>query len=218
MKGRNDGPLLARLVYFRHVNIPALLAGIITIYLVLQSREFIVLVSQVLDGDYISFGYGDIEIYLFGRRYTPPIIDYLIISSKLSYLVAGSSLIVGYLIRDEQLSRGLIGFKLPSMTGLILVVAIFILSYLGGVFNPFTSEISVSLSLNIGGQIYMVPISYSVRLTLNSYLTIAANVLAIVGRLAVKSWEEPMEDLRICIHQYTFPSSPTIPLNEIPWI
>lgn len=189
MKTRTDVPLSTRLVYFRHINLPALLAGIITVYLVLQSREFITLVSQILEGDYISFGFGNIEITLFGRRYKPPILEYLIISSKLSYLVAGSSLIAGSLIKDEQLSRGLIGFKLPSMTGLLLAVVVLIVSYLGGVFNPISNEISVSLTLNIGGQVYTIPIPYSIRFTFNSYLTITANILAIVGRLAVKKLE-----------------------------
>ncbi len=196
MSGEEKEPILSKLAYYRHVNVLALVAGLITLYLVLQSGEIIVLVSNIVEGDTISIGLGNIDITVFGRSLSLPILDYLVISSKLSYLIASLSLVSGALIKDEELSKGLIGFKLPSMTGLILAVIALIIMYLGGSFNPVGNEISMELTLNIGGRIYSIPISYSIQPTFNTYLTLIANVAAILGRLAVKSRAGYMEKLR----------------------
>ncbi len=196
MSGEEKEPILSKLAYYRHVNVLALVAGLITLYLVLQSGEIIVLVSNIVEGDTISIGLGNIDITVFGRSLSLPILDYLVISSKLSYLIASLSLVSGALIKDEELSKGLIGFKLPSMTGLILAVIALVIMYLGGSFNPVGNEISMELTLNIGGRIYSIPISYSIQPTFNTYLTLIANVAAILGRLAVKSRAGYMEKLR----------------------
>lgn len=196
MSSASNNSILTRLAYFRHINVFALVAGLVTLYLVLQSGEIILLVSNIVEGDYVSIGLGDIDITVFGRSLELPILDYLVISSKLSYLVASLSLISGSLVRDEELSKGLIGFKLPSMTGLILAVIALIVMYLGGSINPINNEVSMVLTLNIAGQVYSIPISYSFKPTINTYLTLFSNVMAILGRLAVKSRAGYIEKIR----------------------
>ncbi len=196
MSGAVKEPLLTRLAYYRHINLFALLAGLITLYLVLRSGELVILVSNIVEGDTITIGLGEMEINVLGRSLSIPILDYLVISSKLSYLVASLSLITGSLVKDEELSKGLIGFKLPSMTGLILTLVALILMYLGGSFNPLSNEVSMALTINIGGRIYSIPISYSIKPTLNTYLALTANLMAILGRLAVRGKTNYIRRLR----------------------
>jgi len=203
MNSASNTSILARIAYIGHVNIFAFIAGVVTLYLVIQSEEIILLVSNIVEGDYVSIGLGNVDISLFGRSIEVPILDYLVISSKLSYLVASISLIAGSLVKDEELSKGLIGFKLPSMTGLILAVIALIVMYLGGIINPINNEVSVVFTFNIAGQVYSIPISYSLRPTINTYLALFSNLMAILGRLAVKNRANYIEKIReISISMY----------------
>lgn len=170
---------LSRLLYLGHVNIPALLSGLITLYLVLFGGPLVRLVSGAGE---VSFGFDTVSITLFGISGEIPILRYLYISSKLSYGVAGLSLIAGSLVRDRELSRGLIGFKLPSLTGLVLtMVYSLILFALGGSVGPGLS-LGVAISITVLGSPETLATTLRPVFSPTLGLTLLANLLAIIGR------------------------------------
>ena len=190
-----DTSLITRMSYVRGVNIFALLSGLITVYLVFQGGYLIKFLSKTFEGDLIGIGFQGYEVIILGNDVDIPFLEYLMISSKLSYLIAGLSLIIGSLVKDRKLSRAFIGFKLPSITGLILALTYFTLSYLGGAPTD-PSSIDIQLKLLAEGKIIQLTLKYISNVSPTFYLTILANVFAIVGRMAVKEVNNIQERLR----------------------
>ncbi len=174
-----------KIVYLQHVNIAALLAGIITIYLVFFGGPLIRFTSSAGD---VSFGFDEVKIVFFGVEGSLDFLNYLYISAKLSYLIAGISLVAGALSRDPETSTSLIGFKLPSVTGLILTLAFTVISTVVGV---LTSEgLTTTLDIIVFGQVESVTATLKPTFSPTVYLTLTANILAITGRKAAAKLRE----------------------------
>ncbi len=174
-----DRTLLEKVFYLGHVNVPALLSGLITLYLVFFGGPLVRLASEAGE---VSFGFDKVSILLFGTSGDMPILNYLYLSSKLSYAVAGLSLVAGSLVRDRRLSRELIGFKLPSLTGMVLtIVYSLLLIGLGVSIGPGLS-VGVAVSISVLGSPETLSTTLRPVVSPTLSLTLLANIFAILGR------------------------------------
>ena len=187
--------LIVRLGYINNRNIYAFLAGIITIYLVFRGGALIYLFSKFSPSIQIYFGFDSINVTYLDIGEEIPFLTYLYISAKISYLIAGFSLLIGGLVRDPKISKMFVGFKLPSLTGLVLTLLYLFINISLGSISILAGESSVSIPIIAGDSYYYLKAKILSLITPSFIMTVTANILAILGRYASSSMSNYMERL-----------------------
>ena len=202
---------LVRIGYLSNRNIYALIAGLITIFLVLRGGALIYVASKHFPVLRLYFGFDDSSFTYLGVNEDIPFLEYLYISAKLSYFIAGLSLLIGGIVKDPKLSRMLIGFKLPSLTGLILTITYLFVNGVTGVVSTPGGEVSISLPLIVGDTLSNIRATLVNVITPTLILTLVANILAILGRYSASKMYEYFEQYRKLdgITSVIFPFIPT---------
>jgi hypothetical protein len=104
------------------LNIPALLAGIIILYIIYKGEPWWILTAvgkiptfKAEVAPYI------INIVILNKPVDAPIITYIVLSGYLTYLLVGIATIIGSLIPSREISKSLIGYRSLTIPVLSIV-------------------------------------------------------------------------------------------------
>lgn len=170
------------------LNIPALLAGMIILYITYKGGAWWVLTAvgsiptfKAEVAPYI------INIVILNKPVNAPIITYIVLSGYLTYILVGIATIVGAFIPRSEISKALIGYRtltIPVLSIATIYIATIFVERTLGIKIPFIGSSILTYTIPYQDSIIKTYTPIQAFLTNSYYLALISGVLGVVGRLA----------------------------------
>ena len=169
------------------LNIPALIGGLIIIYIVLYGGPWWTLVAMGANPTFKA-GVAPYQIYIeiLGKPVDIPIFKYLILSGYLSYLVIGLLSIIGSFLPSREISKTLIGYRAIAMkifTVITLYLGLIAVKNMLKVDIPLIGTTIMNFKLPYETGVINVETPIEAGFTLTFYIAVTAAILLLIGRL-----------------------------------
>lgn len=169
------------------VNIPAILAGILILYIVYSGGDWWIVYAIGEKPTFTAYiAPYNIDISILCKKVIVPIIPYIELSGFLTYLFIGIACIVGGVIPGRELSKALVGFRaltLPIITIITIYIGLIAARSYVNVDIPLIGETVIQLQIPYGTQAISTYTPIRSGFTVTYYITLVAGVLAVLGRL-----------------------------------
>ncbi len=173
------------------INFFGIMASALLFYLGLSGKPWWILVGgssgeRTFEVLVSPFSY---HVELLDRPLTVPIIPYLLLSAKLSILLAATTTLIGSILADKPWSGPMISVKgmvFPVIFLVGLYVTVLLAGYLGfriQMFGDFVLEYSIKVS----GLELLTETPGRAEITVEYWIAVAAGLLSVVAKLAHRS-------------------------------
>ena len=176
------------------LNIPALLAGIIILYIIYKGEPWWILTAV---GEIPTFKAEVapyiINIVILNKLVYAPIITYIILSGYLTYLLVGIATIIGSLMPRKEISKSLIGYRaltIPILSLVTIYIATIFVERVLGIKIPFIGYSTLIYSIPYQGSLIKTTTPMQAFFTDSYYLAIIAGILGVIGKLVAGVKEE----------------------------
>lgn len=183
------------LVPMNRVNIPALVAGILILYILYTGAPWWTLTalgeSPTFKADVAPYL---ISIEILDKPVDSPILKYIMLSGMISYLLIGVTCLAAAFIPDREWSKPVIGYRAIIMIFLTLTTlyfGLYMVRRLIGVSLPFYGTATALFKFPYETGTINVYTPVKAVFTQTFYLAVIAAILAAIGRILTgKSGEE----------------------------
>jgi len=185
-------PVSRALTFDGRLNVPALLGGLIAVYLAVRRDPWWVLTSlgqsptlKVVLSPYL------INVEILGRPLTSPIFTCLTTSGLLTVLLAGTTAVVGSMLTTRPWSKRLLGFSMLSITAIFMVslfVTIKLAESMVGISIPIVGEGEITFSTTYGSTRILAITPVEAELDVGFHLAVVSSALILLGRYLAVSY------------------------------
>lgn len=175
------------LILGNRVNIPALIGGLITIYIALYGGPWWTL-NAVGANPTFKAGIAPYQIYveLLGNPVNIPTLKYIILSGYLTYLAIGLLAVIGSFIPEKEVSKALIGYRaiiIKIFTVIIIYIGLIAVKTIFKIDIPIIGSTIVSFKLPYETGVINVETPVEAGFTMTFYIAVVAASLLAIGRL-----------------------------------
>ncbi len=169
------------------LNIPALIGGLIVIYIVLYGGPWWTLTATGANPTF-KVGVAPYQIYIeiLGKPVDIPILKYLILSGYLSYLAIGLLSVIGSFLPSKEISKALIGYRAIAMkifTVITLYLSLIAVKNMLKVDIPLIGSTVMNFKLPYEAGVINVETPIEAGFTLTFYIAVTAAILLLIGKL-----------------------------------